>query len=101
MEDAPKSRITVGFENLEKWAVKKQTEAGWIYELREGCEYTFITSDRVSLMDLVSVNAPGFKANVMPEGHAAKLVASTSMVAYIKTQDGTFVGYTSINDAIE
>ncbi len=52
------------------------TEEGTVYRLKDGCDYTFITSDRISLNDLVGVNAAGFKANISPGGLSADLAAS-------------------------
>lgn len=82
---APATRISVGFENLDKWIERKQTEEGWIYVLKDGCDYVFITSDTLSLNDLVGVNASGFKANISPGGFSGRLVASASIVAYVRT----------------
>ena len=98
-EKAPATKIIVGFDNLGKWIEKKQTSDGWVYELKEGCAYTFITSDVRPLNYLVGVNASGFRANISPNGLAGSLAASSSMVAYVKTAEG-YTGYSSITDAV-
>ncbi len=54
----------------------------------------------MSLNDMVSVKAPGFKANIGPEGFSGKLVASQSMVAYVRTGESSYTGYGSIGEAI-
>lgn len=81
--------------------MRTETPDGWIYELKEGCDYVFITSDTVPLDNLVGVNASGFKAGISPGGFSGRLAASSSMVAYVKVGDNVFTGYSSITDAIE
>lgn len=76
LENAPATRIVISFENIDKWIERRQTEGGWVYGLREGCDYLFVTSDKLSLNDLVSVNMPGIKANISPGGFSGTLTAS-------------------------
>lgn len=75
-EKVPAIKLTIGFKNIDKWTERTSTPEGYVYALRDGCDYVFITSDKVSLNGMVSVKAPGFKANISPGGFSANLVAS-------------------------
>lgn len=92
--------MVIGFENLDKWIEKIRTDEGWIYRLTDGCDYEFIVSDLQPLDNLIGIDASGFKADVDLSGFSAKLAASSSMIAYIRTSDTAFIGYSSLDDAI-
>ena len=99
--DVPMYRLAVGFDNLDKWSETIETPEGRIYILKDGCDYKFITSDKVPLNDRIGVSAAGFKANIEAGGLSARLEASSAMVAYVQTGDDSFTGFASIMDAIE
>ena len=101
LRNAPAARLIIGFTNLDNWVVNIETPEGWVYRLKPGCNYEFITSEHLSLDNLIGVDASGFKADIGLNGSSARLAASSSMVAYIRTSDTAFTGYTSIEEAIE
>ncbi len=101
MGNVPKYRLSVGFEKIDDWIIPVTTSAGTVYDLRDGCEYEFITSEKVSLNDRVGVLKAGIKANIQPGGLSAKLEASSDMMAYVKTGPESFTGYSSVDDAIK
>lgn len=101
MGNVPMYRLSVGFEKIDDWIVPVTTSAGTVYDLRDGCEYEFITSEKVSLNDRVGVLKAGIKANIQPGGLSAKLEASADMIAYVKTGPESFTGYSSVDDAIK
>lgn len=92
--------MIVSFDNLGDWVEKKRTDEGWMYTIKEGYDYIFAISDRISLYDMVVIRTPGFEVEMTDGGYTGRLVASTVMIGYVKTSDGGFVGYTSITDAI-
>ena len=101
MGQVPMYRLSIGFEKISDWSIPVETSAGKVYKLKDGCDYEFITSEKVSLNDRVGVRAAGFKANIQPGGLSAKLEASSEMMAYVKTGAESYTGYSSLEDAIK
>lgn len=74
-----------------------ETSEGWVYRLKQGCNYEFIFSEYLSLNNLIGIDASGFKADIDMTGFSARLAASSSIIAYIRTSETSFVGYTSLD----
>jgi hypothetical protein len=101
MGSVPMYRLSIGFDKISGWSIPVETSAGKVYKLKDGCDYEFITSEKVSLNDRVGVRAAGFKANIQPGGLSAKLEASSEMMAYVKTGAESYTGFSSLADAIK